>query len=167
MYSLSVGIPMFIAMLYFLNMIPGVPLSLTEGGVYHHVIKTESGSYVVEEEIDTRMFSFAKIKVHTISDDQDDVFFLSAVRAPKNMTAPITHVWEHYDEQKNRWIESTVVPFNLSGGREDGYRAYSQKENIFEGLWRVTVKVDEKRVVGRVKFYIKKGIPGEVVEKTI
>jgi type II secretory pathway component PulF len=35
------------------------------------------------------------------------------------------------------------------------------KENITEGLWRVTVKVDEKRIVGRMKFYIKKSDGGE------
>lgn len=167
MYALGVGIPMFIGMLYTLNMIPGVPLSLTEGGIYHNVVKTETGRYIVEEEVDQRLVSSLFTKVHTISSSQGDVFFLSAIRAPKNMTAPISHVWEYYDEKGNKWIESTVVPFNLSGGREDGYRAYSVKQNIFEGLWRVTVKVDDKRIVGRVKFYIKKGEPGEMVEKTI
>jgi hypothetical protein len=167
MYSLAVGIPMFIGMLYFLNMIPGVPLSLTEGGVYHNVKRLESGAYMVEEEENKRMFASLRTKVHTISSIESDVFFLSAIRAPQNMTAPITHVWEYYDESKNRWVTSTIIPFTLSGGREDGYRAYSHKENIFEGLWRVTVKVDEKRVVGRMKFYIKKGEPGMILEKTI
>ena len=167
MYALGVGIPMFIGMLYVLNMIPGVPLSLTEGGIYHNVVKTESGGYLVEEELDKRLLPFLATKVHTISSDQTDVFFLSAIRAPKNMTAPISHVWEYYDNAKNKWVESTVIPFNLSGGREDGYRAYSQKQQIFEGLWRVTVKVDDKRIVGRVKFYIKKGTPNEIIKKTI
>ncbi len=167
MYSLAVGIPMFIAMLYFLNMIPGVPLSLTEGGVYHNVQRLESGAYLVEEEDGDRMFQSFRTKVHTISGIQSDVFFLSAIRAPQNMTAPITHVWEYYDAGNGKWVTSTVIPFTLSGGREDGYRAYSHKENIFEGLWRVTVKVDEKRIVGRVKFYIKKGTPETITEKTI
>ncbi len=167
MYSLAVGIPMFIGMLYFLNMIPGVPLSLTEGGVYHNVKRLDTGEYLVEEEENKKVFASIRTKVHTISDNQSDVFFLSAVRAPQKMTAPITHVWEYYDENKNKWITSTIVPFTLSGGREDGYRAYSHKENIFEGLWRVTVKVDEKRIVGRFKFYIEKGEPGRISEKTI
>jgi hypothetical protein len=167
MYALGVGIPMFIGMLYFLNMIPGVPLSLTEGGVYHSVKKLENGAYLVEEEEGKKLLAALRPKVHTISATQSDVFFLSAIRAPHNMTAPITHVWEYYDESKNKWVISTVIPFTLSGGREDGYRAYSHKENIFEGLWRVTVKVDEKRIVGRVKFYIKSGEPRAIREKTI
>ena len=83
------------------------------------------------------------------------------------MTAPITHVWEYYSEKEGKWVVSTVVPFTLSGGREEGYRAYSHKENIFDGLWRVTVKVDEKRIIGRVRFEIKKGDPGLLIEKTL
>lgn len=167
MYALGIGIPMFIGMLYMLNMIPGVPLSLTEGGVYHNVIKREDGTYLVEQETDTRLLSSMRTKVHTISSEQNDVFFLSAVRAPKNMVAPITHVWEYYDEEQSKWIESTVIPFTLSGGRENGYRAYSHKEAIFEGLWRVTVKVDDKRIVGRMRFYIKKGEPEAIVKKVL
>lgn len=167
MYALGIGIPMFIGMLYMLNMIPGVPLSLTEGGIYHNITKTDDGSYLVEEEVDNRLLPALRTKVHTISPEQNDIFFLSAIRAPKNMTAPMTHVWEYYDEEAGRWIESTVIPFVLAGGRESGYRAYSHKEGIFEGLWRVTVKVDDKRIVGRVRLYIKKGVPEEIIKKVL
>jgi hypothetical protein len=38
MYALSIGIPMFIGMLYFLNVIPAVPLSLANGGVYQSLL---------------------------------------------------------------------------------------------------------------------------------
>lgn len=167
MNALGVGIPMFIGMLYFLNMIPAVPLSLTEGGVYHYVERSESGSYQVLEERDERFLKKFRNKIHTISETENDVYFLSAVRAPKNMTAPITHVWEYYDEKKGAWITSTTVSFMLSGGRDDGYRAYSHKGGIFEGRWRVTVKVADKRIVGRVSFLIKRGDPGMLISKSI
>jgi hypothetical protein len=74
-------------------------------------------------------------------------------------------VWEYYDITTNMWIPMTTIAFTLAGGRDDGYRAYSQKENLTEGLWRVTVKVDSKRIFGRMKFYIKKdgGDVGEIV----
>ena len=75
-----------------------------------------------------------------------------------------SHVWEYYDPVSKRWQEKTVISFTLAGGRENGYRAYSHKENVTEGLWRVTVKVDDKRIVGRVKFYITQGEEGSLVE---
>lgn len=166
-YALSIGVPMFIAMLYFLNLIPSVPLSLTEGSIYHNVVRTAENRYFVEEEKDVRMLSSLRNKVFTIDVDHNDIFFVSSIRAPKNMTAPITHVWEYYDSKKNIWVESTIISFIMSGGREGGYRAYSHKESIFAGKWRVTVKVDGKRIVGRVTFTIINGTPKDLTEKEI
>lgn len=166
MFALSFGVPMFIAMLYFLNLIPAVPLSLRDGMVLHSVKRDESGNYHILEEKDTRFLSSLRNQVHTITTEDNDVFYFSLIDAPALITAPITHVWEYYDREKGVWIEVTKVSFTLSGGREGGYRAYSHKENIKEGLWRVTVKVDEERVVGRTTFTIEEGKAGELIEKT-
>lgn len=155
MYALAVGIPMFIGMLYFLNVIPAVPLSLASGGVYHTVLRHEGGDFSATKETDTRIFASLRVPVYHIRSTDNGAYFFSSVSAPALLTAPISHVWEYYDTVKNVWIPVTTISFTLAGGREDGYRAYSQKENLTEGLWRVTVKVDSKRIVGRMKFYIK------------
>ncbi len=153
-YALAFGIPMFIGMLYFLNVIPAVPLSLTKAGVYHSVERSEAGSFYGVEETDTRLFSSLHTPVFHLSDEDNGVYFFSSVGAPAELTAPLSHVWEFYNEQAHKWVQRASIEFTLAGGREDGYRAYSQKENVEEGLWRVTVKVDDKRIVGRMKFYI-------------
>jgi uncharacterized membrane protein len=166
MFALSFGVPMFIAMLYFLNLIPAVPLSLREGMVLHNVEREEGGDYRILEEKDTRFLSSLRRQIHTITTEDNDVFYFSIIDAPALITAPITHVWEYYDREKREWVEVTKVSFTLSGGREGGYRAYSHKENIKEGLWRVTVKVDEERIVGRTTFTIQEGKAGELIENT-
>ncbi len=153
-YALAIGIPMFISMLYFLNVIPAVPLSLTNAGIYHKVTRNESGAFNGIEEKDTRLFSALRTPVYHRSSLDNSVYFFSAVGAPALLTAPISHVWEYYDAVPKMWVEKFSIAFTLAGGREDGYRAFSQKENIESGLWRVTVKVDDKRIVGRVKFYV-------------
>jgi hypothetical protein len=155
-YALAVGVPMFIGMLYFLNVIPAVPLSLTKAGTYHSVVKTTDGAFTVSEEVDTRLLSLFRTPVYHLSPADTGVYFFSAVSAPAELSAPLSHVWEQYDETSHSWVERTRIEFTLAGGREDGYRAYSKKENTPEGLWRVTVKVDDKRIVGRAKFYIKR-----------
>lgn len=157
LYSLAIGIPMFIGMLYFLNVIPAVPLSLTGGGVYHSVVRDDVGDFSAVKEVDTRIFSSIRLPVYYLGAKDTGAYFFSAVSAPAKLTAPISHTWEYYDPVSKQWEEKTTVSFTLAGGREDGYRAYSQKENLLEGLWRVTVKVDSKRIVGRMKFYIVKG----------
>ncbi len=155
-YALAVGIPMFIGMLYFLNVIPAVPLSLAKAGAYHSVIRSEVGTFTGTEEIDNRMFAFFRVPIYHLTPTDTGIYFFSAVSAPAELTAPLSHVWEEYDEATHTWVERTRIEFTLAGGREDGYRAYSKKENVKDGLWRVTVKVDDKRIVGRAKFYIKK-----------
>lgn len=156
-YALALGVPMFVAMLYFLNVIPAVPLSLESSDIYHAVVRTETGEYVAQKEIDNRFLSEFRRPIYHMTDTDTGVYFFSSIGAPAQFSAPITHVWEYYDATKRKWIPSTTVSFNLSGGREGGYRAYSKKENVQEGMWRITVKVDDNRIVGRIRFYIQKG----------
>lgn len=163
LYALAFGIPMFIGMLYFLNVIPAVPLSLANAGIYHSVVHTDLGEFIVTKETDTRILSSLRTPVYHLSATDNGVYFFSSVQAPALLSAPITHVWEYYDTEKKKWVEKAVIAFSLAGGREDGYRAYSQKEFAEVGLWRVTVKVDSKRIIGRVKFYIVK----ETAETTL
>ncbi len=158
--SLAVGIPMFVGMMYFLNAIPAVPLSLKEAHVYHNVGRNEEGEFFALTEVRDGAFAFILDFInhppHVMLPSDDGVYFYSSIEAPAAITAPISHVWEYYDESKKQWIESTTVSFDLTGGREDGYRAFSKKENVTEGKWRVTIKVDKKRVVGRRTFTILK-----------
>lgn len=154
MYALAVGIPMFIGMLYFLNVIPAVPLSLALAGPYHNIVRIENGTYRASQEKDTRFLSSLRTPIFHINPSDTGVYFFSAVTAPAELKAPISHVWELYDDEKKTWTEKTRIEFSLEGGREAGYRAYSKKENTKDGLWRVTVKVDDKRIIGRVKFFI-------------
>lgn len=160
-YALALGIPLFVGMLYLLNVIPAVPLSLKSAGTYHSITRVddsvEHGSYIGTKEKDGRWFASLRRQTYHMTDDDAGIYFFSSIGAPAEIAAPITHVWEYYDESSRAWVTSTTVSFNLSGGRKEGYRAYSMKENVHEGLWRVTVKVDDKRIVGRLRFYIVKG----------
>ncbi len=155
-YALAFGIPMFIGMLYFLNVIPAVPLVLSKAGAYHMVIRNDDGTFVGTSEVDNRFFASLRSPQYHLQDSDKGVYFFSSVSAPAELTAPLSHVWEYYDVATKTWKEVARIEFTLAGGRQDGYRAYSHKENVTEGLWRVTVKVDDKRVVGRVKFKIVK-----------
>lgn len=156
-FALAVGVPMFVGMLYMLNVIPAVPLTLKQSGVYHLVTKTDSGEYIAQSEIDGRFFARYREHVYHLTDSDTGIYFFSSVQAPAQLSAPITHVWEKYDYDTASWIPSTTISFSLTGGRSEGYRAYSKKENISPGLWKVTVKVDNNRIIGQMKFKIEKG----------
>jgi hypothetical protein len=156
-FALAIGIPMFVGMLYMLNVIPAVPLSLKESGIYHDIERSSDGGYTGGKEVDKRFFAKYRSQTFHKSDEDNAVYYFSSVGAPAELSAPITHVWEYYDESSRSWVTSTTVSFELSGGRQDGYRAYSKKEHVFPGLWRVTVKVGSSRIVGRMTFRIENG----------
>lgn len=155
-HALAIGIPLFVGMLYFLNVLPAVPLSLAKEGVYHVIYRNDKGDFIAQQEDDSRVLYFLRKPVYHVSNADTGVYFFSAIDAPLRLSAPISHVWEQYNKLTKKWEIVSTVSFTLEGGRENGYRAYSYKENAAEGLWRVTVKVDSKRVVGRMKFIIKK-----------
>lgn len=155
-YALAIGVPLFVAMLYFLNIIPAVPLSLKEASLHHKVSRDTTGEYAFVSDERGRFAWLRLTDTHTMLPTDDAVYFFSAINAPAQFSAPISHVWEYYDHSMNKWRVSTIISFDLTGGRANGYRAYSKKENITEGLWRVTVKVDDKRIIGRKTFTIHK-----------
>ncbi len=164
-YALAVGIPMFVAMLYYLNVMPAVPLSLRDAGVYHSVIRDGDGEFIAQKETDSRKWAKYLTPVYHLMPADNGVYFFSAVNAPAELTAPISYIWEYYDSVQNKWITvGEPISFTLAGGRANGYRAYAHKENITEGLWRVTVKVGNKRIVGRMKFQVMQGGVAEVKE---
>lgn len=156
-YALAIGIPMFAGMLYFLNVLPAVPLSLKDAGVYHNIVRTSTGEFTGVKEIDNRNFAKYRVEIDHVLPNDNAVYFFSKINTPAEITAPISHTWEKYNDKERKWIKSMTISFDIKGGRNDGYRAYSKKENIEDGLWRVTIKVGANRIVGREKFWVIRG----------
>lgn len=151
---IAAGIFITFNFLYFNNMIPPIPLSLKEIGIYHTLERTRSGEYRV---------SFEKAPWYALGKKTSAVFHRSAgepvyvwssVFAPTRLDTEIVHRWSYYDAQKKKWVSSTVIGFPISGGRNEGYRGYSQKQNIFPGKWRVDVETLRGQIIGRFNFRV-------------
>jgi hypothetical protein len=72
-----------------------------------------------------------------------------AVRAPMGLSQAVVFEW--------RWKGVVVdrIPAQLSGGREEGFRTYSRKQNFPEdprGPWIVDLKTPAQQVVARLRF---------------
>ncbi|HQV47575.1 MAG TPA: DUF2914 domain-containing protein, partial [Nitrospira sp.] len=48
------------------------------------------------------------------------------------------------------------IPLKIAGGREGGYRAYTFKQGLDVGDWRVDVETEDGRVIGRVPVHVEK-----------
>ncbi len=138
--------------LYFTNMIPPIPLSLKDAGVYHSVQKTADG-YLVTYANHSWGDYFTLYPDFKKTAGQS-VYAFTAIFSPKNLNITILHEWQHYDEAKEKWITRGVIKLPIIGGREDGFRTYSKQTNLPPGKWRVNIKTEQNKSIGRLHFNI-------------
>jgi len=147
------GVYIIINAMYFLNIIPPIPLSLKTAGVYHDLSKNSAGNYVaLEETRDWKTFFEMYPVFHRLGDEP--VYVFGAVFAPTQLNTKIFHKWQYFDDKTKKWIDSTILEIPIVGGREKGFRIYSSKETLFPALWRVDVLSESKQIIGRLKFKI-------------
>ncbi|KND49370.1 MAG: hypothetical protein AB203_03170 [Parcubacteria bacterium C7867-008] len=137
---------------YFTSLIPPIPLTLRDSGIYHSVKHVQGGyELLAEQERDWWDFYTPQV-VHHIPGTT--LFAFSSVFAPGTFSANVMHVWEHYDSSSKKWIRQSAVAFPLSGGRAGGYRGYSEVSNIEPGAWRVSIKTVSGQTIGRIRFNV-------------
>jgi hypothetical protein len=59
--------------------------------------------------------------------------------------------WEHGDQT---FESADAIPITVTGGREEGYRAVTKKENYQPGDWRVQIETRDSREIGRIHFTV-------------
>ena len=146
----AIAVISLLIVFYFLNWIPPVPLSMKFGGVFHEVRR-------VGEEFE---LSFHKrwYEVWKQSDNpfpaDEPVYCFTAVFAPVRLETTIHHHWYHRPQRSRPFAHADRIPIKISGGREGGYRAYTFKQGLTAGDWRVDVETDDGRVLGQVRFTV-------------
>lgn len=166
LWTLVISIFITFNFLYFNNMIPPIPLSLKEIGIYHNVTRTRSGEYLLTFE-KAPWYALGQ-KTSTVFHRQGNmpIYVFSSVFAPTRLLTEVAHRWSYFDKQKGEWISSTVVGFPISGGRESGFRGYSKKEIIPPGKWRVDVETLRGQTIGRFVFEVVDGPSSALEEET-
>ena len=136
--------------LYFTNIIPPIPLSLKDSGIYHNVVRA-NGEYELTGE-DKPWYKFVEKpqKIHIAAGS--GVYSYSSVFAPTDLNTKILHEWAIYNETTGQWNVTDRIPFTISGGRDGGYRGYTRKSSLSEGLWRVDVITERGALLGRETF---------------
>lgn len=133
--------------LYFTNLIPPIPLSLTELEMVHSVERLSDSSYRVVEEVQPwyRRTPFVRPVLHPTN---NNVACFARVYAPTKLTTEVFHRWEYKDEEGN-WHEYLRYGYDISGANAGGYRGYTKIQNFFDGVWRCSVESKRGQVLGR------------------
>lgn len=150
---------------YFLNIIPPIPLSLKDAGVYHS-LSVSGGAYTLDKEEATWRDYFRIYDVFHRSQGEV-VYVFSAVFSPTDLNTSIVHNWQYFDDKKDEWISVSKVAVPIIGGKEGGYRLYSLNRYVFPALWRVDIETSRGQVIGRVKFRVENATGSvDLVEET-
>lgn len=135
---------------YFLNWIPPVPLSMKFGGMYHEVKKSDDRFEL--------LFEREWYQVWKRSDDiypaDEPIYCFTAVFAPVALNTTVYHHWYFRSDSSKPFIHADRIPLKIAGGREGGFRAYTFKQRLDPGDWRVDVEAEDGRIVGRVSVKV-------------
>lgn len=164
-YSITV-LFLFVNVLYFTNLIPPIPLSLKDAGVYHAIQRVDD-KYIVQEE-DQSIFGSMQIFENIHVQKGVPLFVYSSVFAPDNLKTTVVHNWKFFDSEAGRWVSMSKIPYTVIGGTDRGYRGYTKKANLQEGQWTVNIETERGQVIGRVTFEVvyDDDLP-DLVEKTL
>jgi hypothetical protein len=138
---------------YFFNIIPPIPLSLTELSIYQQVERTSSGGYrlVKEEEDWLHKIPFMPTEFSPIKGL--GAYCFARVYAPTNLRTKIVHRWEYEDAQGN-WQTMFTQSYQVTWENRNGYRGYTTSNNLREGKMRCGVETERGQVLGRVTFVV-------------
>ncbi len=141
-------------LLYFTNIIPPIPLSLKDSGIYHLIEKYGENDYKARyEEVGWRKYVTLHEDFHAASGD-DTVYAYSAVFSPASLNTTVVHEWQYFDDKNNAWIDFSSVRLSVLGGRDAGFRTFSNQVSLPAGKWRVNVLTESGQVIGRLRFTI-------------
>ena len=147
---------------YVNDWIPPVPLALQEGGVYHDVTR-QNGAFVLRYEKPPwdRPWQNDDDPFHYVPGDTVHCF--AAVFAPTTLETKVYHRWQYYDPDREAWVQTDRIGYQVVGGRRRGYRGVTFKQNVRPGAWRVTVETADRRPIGRIRFEV---VPADTIRPT-
>jgi Protein of unknown function (DUF2914) len=140
--------------LFLLRLLPPVPLSLMDIGIYHDVTREASGSYLLSRLTPPWWKPWTKDDTDFRARAGDRVYCFFRVFAPARFEDQV-HVRWSYREPGRGWLPSDAVPILVRGGREHGFAGYTYKQNWRPGQWRVAVETADGREIGRHGFSVR------------
>lgn len=140
--------------LYVTHVIPPIPLVLRDAEAYLTLVRQDVGGYLAttERQRFAARLGVASPRYHV--EPGGAVTFFTSVFAPTKLSIGIVHEWQYKDPESGDWQTESTIMFPISGGRDGGYRGYTTKEHIREGVWRVNVRTERGEILGREVFEV-------------
>jgi len=144
---------MLMNVFYFTNILPPLPLAGKAGGIYHQVTRIP-GAYLGSSEAQSWQVRYLGLSptLHIVSGES--LFAYSSVFAPTTVKTTIVHRWQWYDPAQKIWITRATIAYAINGGRDGGYKGYSEAGISSLGQWRVNIETADGRLIERLPFTV-------------
>lgn len=137
---------------YFAHLLPPLPLTLKDIGVYHTIVKASDTYAAAGEETSFIAHFFGNETVHV--QQGEAVYVFSSVFTPIAIKTTLVHRWQYWNASARTWVTTSLISFPITGGRDEGYRGFSFIDGIPAGLWRVSVETPDGALIGRAEFTV-------------
>lgn len=137
---------------YIFGLIPPVPISIENIGIYHKIEKVGDVYEAHYDRAHTGLFSLSEKTF--VAEPGDKINLFVQIYSPAKFSDAVTLHW-YYKDKKQGWITADKIPMQIRGGRQEGYRGSFVKQNYQEGEWRVSVETTDGREIGRHYFDVK------------
>ena len=139
---------------YIFQIIPPVPLSINYMGIFHE-IKKDAGQYQLLHYKPVWRF-WETGDQQFLAREGDKIVSYVEIFAPNKFKDEIRFTW--YLKTKNGWSKQDSIPFTIVGGRDQGFRGYSIKQNYQPGNYRIVVETTDAREIGRIGLTVTKDL---------
>lgn len=156
----GLGVQVLLLALYFLKVVPPVPLSLKYIGIFADVTRTKDEHGALEFQCAYTPTAFWRRDgsqfVYREPADGSKVraYAFIAVFAPRGFNDTMTFNWE-YDDPKRGWVSRGSYRTALGRGqqgRDEGFRTFAYTTLAGPGEYRVIVRSSDDREIGRKTF---------------
>lgn len=144
----------FFLVFYMFGLIPPVPLSVQHIGVYHKVEKVD-GKYAVYHQNASWNFWNNQGDKEFLAEPNDRIFIFTQIFSPARFSDAVIVHW-YFKDLRLGWQSTDRIPMNITGGRKEGYRGFTTKQNFQPGEWRVSIETTDGREIGRIYFDVYK-----------
>jgi len=149
----SLAVQAALLLLFVAHLVPPVPLSLRDIGIFHGVSRNAgTGTYTLLHHPVPWWRFWARDEQDFLARPGDRIYCFVHIFAPRNFHDEVRLRWARHEG--GVWAASDAVPVHITGGREEGYAGFSYKQNWRPGDWRVTVETDDGREIGRRLFSV-------------
>lgn len=148
----ALSVQILFSALYYLGALPPVPLSIEYIGIFHKVERRGDRFLLYDEKPSWRVWQNGDQEF--LARENDRIYGYARIFSPTNFADAVFIRWL-YKTPSGRWLTSDRIRMNITGGRREGFRGYTYKENYDPGKWQMRVETRDGRELGRIYFEVR------------